>query len=414
MSFTTFLNGTVADADEVNNNFNNVLKSQMTNLVRQLVDRSVDFSGDGYEWGEAYIDSDGRKNSVDTYKTSAYYNSTDDSYEVNEELDGKYYVKITCDSYTLATFNTTYCNSIYISDTEFYVYGDDSDYEVSRAKLLNTFYIGSGTSILVTGATNISSIETVDSADEGMNGHYFYDRINSGRYEASINTLIKTLTFANTTDNTVSSWSNLQSNNYDSSTVKNNTWWQVPGATTLNSTVGHSDASNEYYLDTSGDEKTNPATAIMKIITDPTNYSEDRYIYAYAMVFCKGTVSTVQNNTNVNVSYYTHDEYSYTTPAMTLLSDSIVSIVTHDLPSGLKLASSAYLTPLFDNWEEGCDVQYKIESSADNTGWLDYNELNSFTQFTSVPTLLTVKLIPKTVSPTTGYPSIKGVGLRLE
>ena len=67
---------------------------------------------------------------------------------------------------------------------------------------------------------------------------------------------------------------------------------------------------------------------------------------------------------------------------------------------------------MIEDWEDGANIQYKLTNATEDTGWLDAMntspEVNSFTAFTSEPTTLIVKLIPKTTSPTAGYPSVKG------
>lgn len=56
-------------------------------------------------------------------------------------------------------------------------------------------------------------------------------------------------------------------------------------------------------------------------------------------------------------------------------------------------------------------IRADLRALTDDTGWLDEGEINSFTAFTAEPDTLIVKLIPKTTSPTLGYPSIKGIGV---
>ena len=86
------------------------------------------------------------------------------------------------------------------------------------------------------------------------------------------------------------------------------------------------------------------------------------------------------------------------------------TVVTHDLPSGSfsSTISSCFGSALVADWETGANIQYKLTNATSDTGWLTYNEVSSFTAFASEPTTCIVKLIPKTTSPTTGYPSIKG------
>ncbi len=78
MTLYKFTNYTPADADEVNSNMNSVLRLTGLNTIRMLQDRSVSFSTDFNDgWGEAYIDADGRNNSVDSdYLDNSIQNGT--------------------------------------------------------------------------------------------------------------------------------------------------------------------------------------------------------------------------------------------------------------------------------------------------------------------------------------------------
>lgn len=95
------------------------------------------------------------------------------------------------------------------------------------------------------------------------------------------------------------------------------------------------------------------------------------------------------------------------------------SLQYHDIPSGMfsSTISSAIGVPFFENWETGADVQYKLTNTTEDSGWLDCGnspEISSFTAFTSEPTTLIVKLIPKATTPTAGYPAIKGFWVKGE
>lgn len=94
-------------------------------------------------------------------------------------------------------------------------------------------------------------------------------------------------------------------------------------------------------------------------------------------------------------------------------------IITHTIPSGRfsSTISTSYLIPFFNWWESGSDVKYKLTNGGEDSGWLNAGntgEVSSFTAFTSEPTTVIVKLIPKSSSPTCGYPSIKGFAIRAE
>jgi len=76
---------TVTDGDQLNDGYfngilskfntnqNQALTLQTHNLIRQLIDRDVDFDGRGGEWAEGYFSNDqnGRKNSISLADTTA-------------------------------------------------------------------------------------------------------------------------------------------------------------------------------------------------------------------------------------------------------------------------------------------------------------------------------------------------------
>ena len=82
MTLYKFTNGTVANANEVNDNFATAISFPILNKVRQQQDRSVDDSSNKDDiFSDAYIDSTGRENTVNTGNTTAIFNSTGLYYE---------------------------------------------------------------------------------------------------------------------------------------------------------------------------------------------------------------------------------------------------------------------------------------------------------------------------------------------
>ena len=87
-------------------------------------------------------------------------------------------------------------------------------------------------------------------------------------------------------------------------------------------------------------------------------------------------------------------------------------IVSDPTPSLLSSTISSCIgTPLITDWETGANIQFKLTNTTEDSGWLTYNEISEFTAFTAEPDTLIVKLIPKTTTPTSGVPSIKGFGV---
>ena len=61
-----------------------------------------------------------------------------------------------------------------------------------------------------------------------------------------------------------------------------------------------------------------------------------------------------------------------------------------------------------ENWEEGASFQYKLINDTEDSGWLNINEVATFTPFTSEPTEVILKLISKADNPTPGVPAMRG------
>jgi hypothetical protein len=89
----------------------------------------------------------------------------------------------------------------------------------------------------------------------------------------------------------------------------------------------------------------------------------------------------------------------------------------HDIPTGTisPTVSKVIGKAKVADWETGADIKYKLTNAGEDSGWLDCGitpEISSFTAFTSEPTKLIVQLIPKSSSPTAGYPSIYAFSVR--
>ena len=88
--------------------------------------------------------------------------------------------------------------------------------------------------------------------------------------------------------------------------------------------------------------------------------------------------------------------------------------ISQTIPTGTfsSTISSAFCTALVADWETGANIQFKLKNAGgDDSGWLNYNAVQTFTAFSAEPDELIVKLIPKSSSPTVGYPSIYGVAV---
>jgi len=132
------------------------------------------------------------------------------------------------------------------------------------------------------------------------------------------------------------------------------------------------------------------------------------------LIVCSGSISWVKSGslTTTDIDYDSYTDGNI--PTFTLATETSELIyIQHNIPSGTfsPTISSSFGTALVEDYEAGCNIQYKLTNATEDTGWLNYNEVSTFTAFTSEPTKCVVKLIPKTTSPTTGYPSIKGFSI---
>jgi len=318
MSFYKIINGAIPTGDEWMANVLESLSLGGLNLIRMLQDRSVDFSADGSDWfAEAYVDADGRENSVDTSSTTATF-------------DTDKYTTILTDE---ASSDTTHDPNSFTNPENAFD-SNDSTYASKNAGsgTTATFYIGKTFSSKKIGALRWKT-------------HQQWDNNQSGSFEIRVETYDG------------SSWNDLkQIAYYSDSTIDS---FDSNGVTSINTT-------------------------------------------------CQGIrlklINTAGSSRNNQIAYIYSLEYGEVTEAK----------VYHTIPSGSlsSTVSSSYAKVMYDDYESGVSVQYKLTNSSEDSGWLDENKLSTFTTFTSEPTTLIVKLNPKSTSPTAGYPSIKGVAVR--
>lgn len=328
MILSKFVSGVnTSFSSELNSNFAVSLRSNGLNLIRMLEDKVISFSSDGGEWAEAYTDSNGRLDSVDTNETTAIFDSNKFEALKMSSID-------------------TNVDTIYNPDN---VNNEDNFFDESSSTSANISWSGTdgGTSILGIlfdeGSTLINKIRIHARSRAAVSGA---SGTTSARIELYINDGVDWV-FHSTLDS--------DSNVNSSSTAEYN---------------------DEYDLNLS--------------------------VYGIA-VRCVATRPTAWNTFSRHHNYYRMD--------------SIKSVgeveVYHNVESGTfsNTTSSCIGIPKLKEWESGSSVQYKLTNTTEDTGWLNANEVSTFTAFTSEPTQCIVKLIPKSTSPSPGYPSISGFAL---
>lgn len=160
MAIYNFTNGNVVDANQINPDYNRVYTLTGLNTIRQIMDRSIEFSKgyiDGF--GDAYTDSNGQLNSVDTSNTTALYDEQYEQYSsVRVYSDDNYLMNGGSDSSQTATFtgNITSPNNKNVIFDKIIVY-----FNISPLTGSVTINIKKGTSILVSKSENYSDASNV-------------------------------------------------------------------------------------------------------------------------------------------------------------------------------------------------------------------------------------------------------------
>jgi len=346
-----------SDGDQLNQGYFRTIseipmKISLKNVIRQLQDRSVDFSNDMTDgWGEAYTDSNGRNNSLSSHVKQPVIGSgiafgvyPETPYDEDSRDSGTINAAKWTSAYTDTGGDALYTHNVTNNKFRLYVRGEDSD---------------------TASITQTSNAEpALDTSREYFIGGDYtctgnHPNIDSARITVSFGTVA--ILNVNVTSDTTSSGSFLMHIRYSGGSWEyaNIATSGTPSYNTFSPTDG------EYKFYAFGDGGNNPS-------------------------------EIAQATLNINFVGYGYG----------------VAELHHTIPSGTfnTAISSGFLTALVENWEAGANIQYKLlNTGGDDSGWLDYNKVSEFTAFTNgEPDELQVKLIPKTTSPTTGYPSIKG------
>lgn len=375
----------------MNENFNRMFDNIIIQKIEMLEDRAITQSkGLNAVFAEAYVDGDGRQNSVDTSSSTGVTFNTD-SYEVDGDVP--YFIIEASSISAIGDFAINNCKISVFSTGKWLLQCTTGTNAVKRAQIYKTLFYGTnGTDPRASSTyiTGITALKTNISRDVGKRGIY-----------AIATNANNTGTFSNTTTNTsCSAWS----------------WCDITA-------VG----ANEIGTDTEADEEDNPANVAMLKATNRAQFqfpagslvnggdATDPSTAVRAIILCAGTISWTNSPT---VTDFTADN---SIPELTTLTETIPSEIHHNIPTSTftNTASSAIAAVKIKDWEDGASLQYKLTNATEDTGWLDFNidgdeaygKISSFTAFTAEPTKFIVRLIPKSSSPTAGYPSIYGAGV---
>jgi len=380
------------------------------NIIRSLIDRAGVFSaGKDDMWGDAYVDADGREDSVVAALTDATFNT--DKYTTTASATSYVYqslpsgtfsptissafgtplisdweeganiqykltndfaetVYVVVEASSMGTYSSSYdTTTLNIASGKWVVYCTDAGAtdEEKRAKIYADLFNKTSQQILTFGG--VTAIQTSESRDVGKQAHYAKTQL------VEVNgTITYTGTFTDTSTNTdCSSWSDIYRENQSGHYGQ----WEIPSGTVVHvKNGGVSGWSREIGTDLSADELNNPATCQLQNTETTTSGT----IYVESLVLCSGDISWVEGDSTGSTGG---------SPVKTW--ENIDYLTDHSIP---------VLSVLTD------------VLSPQDSGWLEYDEISSFTAFEMAPNTLIVKLIPKSSSPTAGFPSIKGFVVR--
>jgi len=386
------------------------------NHARQLIDRAGVYSSDGSDlWGEAYIDADGRNDSVSggtaTFDTNKYKAGTSP------------YVVIEATSISaVGDFAINNCVIVNISSGVWILSCTTGTDAVKRAQIYKTLFYGTnGTDPRASGTyiTGITALKTSTTRDVGKRGYLALISAtvtspNSGNVTGS-GTI--DITFDDTTYNTdCSSWSNVNLSVGGGGTASAS--WALPVGTTLNSVSGSVGSSNEIGTDKEADEYDNPADArlIASATESWTNPTTTSTSYLVLLHYGSLTITpSIVNPTYTTVTITDTDFYTDNSIPVFTSTNDYDNIIIHAIPSGTfsTTVSKAIVGTILSEWEAGANIQFKLTNATEDSGWLEADDVvQSFTAFTSEPTIFILKLIPKSSSPTPNYPAVRAWSMR--
>jgi len=258
------------------------------------------------------------------------YDATNDLYALTDLTGALNYVIVEATSFSDAwTQGTNDVNVIQINSGAWLVYTTTGTSEVQKAKVHKSLWWGAGTGSLgvitktetplIDMFTSVTAVKVSDAGDVGKQAHMI-----DGKTNGTGTTLAYNGTFADTSTNTnTNSWSFLAVRADAQTTTCT---WEMPSATILNtaSASGSSSAiSDESEIDSTGDDKSNPATCqLAGGAGGPANNNS----HGIAFVLCKGDLTWVDNGSGTTVTvvdYFGDNSIPLFTSADTLANEGL-------------------------------------------------------------------------------------------
>jgi len=375
-------------------------------VISQLINGTNIFSAEGGEWGEAYIDENGRNNSVNTgFETTAFFDL--DKFATFKE--NVYFIIEASSVIDINDFSMNNCKIYEIETGKWGIYCTPGTDEEKRAKIYKTLFYGNvepsyGSYYKDPLILNFSEVVSIKiSVNRDINKKVYYERFYAYYDDANeIGFVDVSASFTGTTGNNNSTWANLWITSGDgTNTVKGF------NGITLFSLSDTNIPHIEFGTDQTSDEVNNPTSiGVSNLRAFHGEVAHLRYL-----ILTEATNLTwnyTKTPTDFEEISFTND---YSIPALTTVNGEILpSLITHNISPGTFSSniSSVFGTALIAELEEGSMIQFKLTNDTEDSGWLNINEPTTFIPFTSQPTKVIVKLIPKAENPTPGIPSIYG------
>jgi len=356
--------GDIPSGTQLMDNWNVLYRQIGLSDIETLIDRGVTFTADGGQFAEAYIDADGRNNSVDTTNTSAKFDT--DKYSVNTTTI------ITIEATSISStgdFAINNCSIKEVATGKWFLTSSSADLEVGRAEIYKTLFYGTDGSnprASSTYITGITALKTNVARDVGKRAHYAEVRTDTVTSSSDGRT-IYTGTFDETSTNSdCSVWAY----GFGDATTSQGTNAAYADFNGSNILTANKTTVDETGTDTTADETDNPTTVVTR--TDMNSSSaETNWAIGRVFTLCEGDITWVlqEIDDSGTTSHSSDTTDFFTDNSIPLFTDGSsepeINLITHTIPAGTfsSTLSSAFLTFKAEDWESGADVQYQLRTA---------------------------------------------------
>lgn len=397
MALAKYVSGNRIKSAEQNANIAEAFTLIGLTTIRGIIAATVPFSAGQIDgWGDAFTSKTGRNTSVDSTTTAAYF---------------------TTSKYIAATYDlSATLSALYEFENSDYADWSGYDNTLTAQGSGNSFGAGKvGSVALVLNGSGYANNTAPTNIPTGNNPYSFALWVNVNNAPGG-GVVYQLVTIGNTSgtgsitldyrDSAGTKQLRVGTNSASmlvATTLTPGTWYHIVG-------IYNTSGTPLLYLNgvsqtlSGSSSVANVATARITIgaLYDGTLKADVKFdnVRIYPSVLSSGNVTTIYNSGTGEAGV-----------------SSNTALVVLNIPAStfVSTVASAIGVPFIQDWETGADIQYKLTNGSEDSGYLSLANtpiISTFTAFTSQPTKLTIKLVPKVSSPTFGYPSIKGFWTR--